>query len=73
MEKYDYALSVSYSFFFYLFQKSPFVHLKNENLENSYLFRMYCNGFNAGYRYFFYDKTTFMTSPSAIKIKKKLF
>lgn len=54
-------------------KKSPFVHLKNENLENSYLFRMYCNGFNAGYRYFFYDKTTFMTSPSAIKNQKEAF
>lgn len=54
-------------------KKLPFVHLKNKGLENSHLFRMYCNGFNAGYRYFFYDKTTFMTSPTAIKNQKEAF
>lgn len=66
-----YPFSILSSFTFS--KKRPFVHLKNKNLENSYLFRMYCNGFNAGYRYFFYDKTAFMTSPSAIKSQKTAF
>lgn len=66
-----YPLSILSSFTFSL--QKPFVHLKNKDLGNSYLFRMYCNGFNAGYRYFFYDKTTFMTSPSAIKAQKTAF
>lgn len=46
---------------------------KEENLERSYLFRMYCNGFNVAYKYFFFDNTSFMTTEGAIRGQIKAY
>lgn len=46
---------------------------KETSLENSYLFRVFCNGFNAAYRYFFYDNVCFMTSENAIENQIRAF
>lgn len=46
---------------------------KEESLERSYLFRMYCNGFNVAYKYFFFDNISFMTSEAAIKGQIKAY
>lgn len=49
------------------------LNLKEESLERSYLFRIYCNGFNVAYRYFFFDNISFMTSEAAIKGQIKAY
>lgn len=38
-----------------------------KSLEESRILWVYCNGFAVAYRYFFYDKTCFMTSKSAVE------
>lgn len=66
-----YPLFISSSFV--LSARLPFVHFRGKDLQNSYLFRMYCNGFIVGYRYFFYDCLAFMTTSHAIKTQIELF
>ena len=52
---------------------SVFAKYKETSLENSYLFRVFCNGFNAAYKYFFFDNICQMTSENAIKNQIKAY
>lgn len=49
-----------------LFLRQSF-SLEEETLEDSYLFRIFCNGFNVAYKYFSYDKICFMVGKTAIE------
>lgn len=46
---------------------------KDNSLEDSYLFHIFCNGFREAYKYFFYDITCFMTSVNAVENQIKAY
>ena len=61
-DRWRYAAKLRFSF-----------NVKENSLENSALFRIFCNGFREAYKYFFYDIICFMTSVNAIENQIKAY